>query len=353
MRPKVVITEWVHPEVIERLQRECDVVPNDTRDTLSREELLHRASNAQAIMAFMTDRIDNDFLSLCPELKVISAALKGYDNFDVDACTRRGIWFTIVPDLLTIPTAELAIGLLIGLGRHVLEGDRFIRSCAFKGWRPQLYGTGLAGRTLGIIGMGAVGQAVAQRLAGFGMRALTYNDPVRLPLETEEALRLSPTSFEEVMATSDFVLPLTPLTPATRHLIGRQEIAMMMRGSYLVNVCRGSVVDEQAVAEALADGHLAGYAADAFELEDWALDDRPRIIAPALLTDDSHTLFTPHIGSAVDDVRREIAMQAAQNILQAMNGETPAGALNDPMVTTGKGLPGLYKSIGAACSRSR
>ena len=117
--------------------------------------------------------------------------------------------------------------------------------------------------------------AVAQRLAGFGIRALTYNDPVRLPLETEEALRLSPTSFEEVMTTNDFVLPLTPLTPATRHLIGRREIAMMMRGSYLVNVCRGSVVDEQAVAEALADGHLAGYAADAFELEDWALDNRP------------------------------------------------------------------------------
>jgi phosphonate dehydrogenase len=357
MRPRVVITEWVHPEVIERLKKDCDVLPNDTRDTLPREELLHRASNAQALMAFMTDRIDEDFLSCCPGLKVIGAALKGYDNFDVDACTRRGIWFAIVPDLLTVPTAELAIGLIIGLGRHVPEGDRFIRSGAFKGWRPKLYGTGLAGRTLGIIGMGAVGQAVARRLAGFGMRAVTYNDPVRLPRETEDALRLTPTSFEEVLATSDFVLPLTPLAPATRHLIGSREIAMMMRGSYLVNVCRGSVVDEQAVAGALADGHLAGYAADVFEFEDWALDDRPRMIAPALLADHSHTLLTPHIGSAVDDVRREIAMQAAQNILQALNGEIPAGALNAPAVTAGRVIPGRKAlqsdCVAAACSRSR
>jgi phosphonate dehydrogenase len=357
MRPRVVITEWVHPEVIEHLKKDCDVVPNDTRDTLPREELLHRASHAQALMAFMTDRIDEDFLSYCPGLKVVGAALKGYDNFDVDACTRRGIWFTIVPDLLTVPTAELAIGLLIGLGRHVPEGDRFIRSGAFKGWRPKLYGTGLSGRTLGIIGMGAVGQAVAERLAGFGMRAVTYNDPVRLPRETEEALRLTPTSFEEVLATSDFVLPLTPLAPATRHLIGSREIAMMMRGSYLVNVCRGSVVDEQAVADALADGHLAGYAADVFEFEDWALEDRPRMIAPALLTDDARTLFTPHIGSAVDDVRREIAMQAAQNILQALNGEIPAGALNAPVETAGDIIPGRKAlqsdCVAAACSRSR
>jgi phosphonate dehydrogenase len=357
MRPRVVITEWVHPEVIDLLQRDCDVIPNTTRETLPREELLHRASNAQALMAFMTDRIDEDFLSFCPDLKIVGAALKGYDNFDVEACTRRGIWFTIVPDLLTVPTAELAIGLLISLGRHVPEGDRFIRSGAFRGWRPKLYGTGLAGRTLGIIGMGAVGQAIARRLAGFAMRALTYNDPIRLPRQTEEAWRLTPTSFEEVLTTSDFVLPLTPLTPATRHLIGRKEIAMMMRGSYLVNVCRGSVVDEQAVADALADGHLAGYAADVFEFEDWALDDRPRMIAPELLADKTLTLLTPHIGSAVDDVRREIAMQAAQNILQALKGETPAGALNAPTIVAGKVPPGRKapscECVDEACSRSR
>jgi len=331
MRPKVVITEWVHPEVIHLLEQNCEVIPNQSRETLPRIEILRRASSANAIMAFMTDSIDEFFLAACPDLQVVGAALKGYDNFNVDACTKRGIWFTIVPDLLTIPTAELAIGLLIGLGRHVLEGDRFVRSGEFSGWRPKLYGTGLAGRTVGIIGMGAVGQAIAQRLVGFAPRTVMYNDPTRLRRESEETWRLTPTSFEEVLATCDYVLPLTPLTSETNYLIGRKEIAMMMRGSYLVNVCRGSVVDEQAVADALADGHLAGYAADVFELEDWAREDRPRKIPPSLLDNRAHTLFTPHIGSAVDDVRRQIAMQAARNIIQALGNEIPENAVNQPV----------------------
>ncbi len=331
MRPRVVITEWVHPEVVALLERNSEVVPNQSRETLPRIEVLRRASSADAVMAFMTDSIDDAFLAACPDLKVVSAALKGYDNFDVDACTKRGIWFTNVPDLLTIPTAELAIGLLIGLGRHVLEGDRFVRSGEFNGWRPKLYGTGLAGRTVGIIGMGAVGQAVAQRLVGFAPAIVTYNDPIRLQREREEAWRLTPTSFEEVLATSDYVLPLTPLTSETNYLIGRNEIAMMMRGSCLVNVCRGSVVNEQAVAEALVSGHLAGYAADVFELEDWAREGRPQWIPPSLLADRAHTLFTPHLGSAVDDVRRQIAIQAARNILQALGNKIPENAVNRPV----------------------
>lgn len=333
MRARVVITEWVHPEVIELLKKDCDVIPNDTRNTLPREEILHRASNAHAIMVFMTDSIDDAFLAACPDLKVVGAALKGYDNFNVYACTKRGIWFTIVPDLLTVPTAELAIGLLIGLGRNVLAGDRFVRSGEFNGWRPKLYGTGLAGRTVGIIGMGAVGQAVARRLVGFAPAIVMYNDPIRLQREKEEAWKLTPASFEEVLATSDYVLPLTPLTSETNYLIGRQEIAMMMRGSFLVNVCRGSVVDEQAVADALGEGHLAGYAADVFELEDWAREDRPREIPSSLLANKAHTLFTPHIGSAVDDVRQQIAMQAARNILQALGNEIPDNAVNRPVGT--------------------
>jgi phosphonate dehydrogenase len=331
MRPKVVITEWVHPEVIHLLEQFCEVVPNQSRETLSRIEILRRAASADAVMAFMTDSIDDAFLAACPGLRVVGAALKGYDNFDVDTCAKRGIWFTNVPDLLTIPTAELAIGLLIGIGRHVLEGDRFVRSGDFKGWRPKLYGTGLAGRTIGIIGMGAVGQAVAQRLVGFAPGSVTYYDPIRLQLEKEEAWRLTSTSFEEVLATSDYVLPLTPLTSETNSLIGKKEIAMMMRGSYLVNVCRGSVIDEKAVADALADGHLAGYAADVFELEDWAREDRPRDIPSSLLADRAHTLFTPHLGSAVDDVRRQIALQAARNIIQALGNEIPENAVNRPI----------------------
>ncbi|MDA8337902.1 MAG: phosphonate dehydrogenase [Nitrospiraceae bacterium] len=324
---RVVITHWVHPEVIEFLSQSCEVIPNTTRDTLPREEILKRARDAHAIMAFMPDTVDEDFLSRCPELKIVACALKGYDNFDVGACTRHGVLLTIVPDLLTIPTAELTIGLLIGLTRRILESDCFIRSGKFKGWRPELYGTGLAGHTLGIIGMGAVGQAVARRLTGYEMNVV-YSDPVPIVKEKEEAYGLTRVSFEDLLACNDFVVPMVPLKPETMHLINATTIARMKPGSFLINTCRGSVVDEQAVVDALVSGHLAGYAADVFEMEDWARPNRPRSIPQALLDNVKQTLFTSHLGSAVDNVRREIAMEAARNILQALDGGTPQGAVN-------------------------
>ena len=329
MKPKVVLTHWVHPEIIELLQSVADVIPNTTRDTLPRAEILARARDAQALMVFMPDSIDDDFLAACPQLKIVGAALKGYDNFDVDACTRRGIWFSIVPDLLTIPTAELTIGLLLGLTRRMLEGDRLIRTGSFQGWRPQLYGTGLTGRTIGIIGMGAVGRAIAQRLAGFDMQIL-YCDRVALAPELEDSWQARRVELDELLAASDFVVPMLPMTPETLHLINAGALGKMRPGSYLVNACRGSVVDEAAVVEALASGRLAGYAADVFELEEWARPDRPREIPPALLDNPAQTLFTPHLGSAVAEVRMEIERQAAANIIQALTGEMPCGAINRP-----------------------
>ena len=143
-KAKVVLTHWVHPEIVEMLQEKTDVVANPSRKTFTRDELLERAADADALMAFMPDCIDEDFLKACPKLKVIGAALKGYDNFDVKACTERGIWLTIAPDLLTIPTAELTVGLVLAITRNMLEGDRHIRSGQFNGWRPELYGLGLS-----------------------------------------------------------------------------------------------------------------------------------------------------------------------------------------------------------------
>jgi phosphonate dehydrogenase len=158
-----------------------------------------------------------------------------------------------------------------------------------------------------------------------------YEDIVPLPKEKEEAWGLRPVSLEDLLAKSDFVMPLVPLKPDTFHLINSRTIARMKPGSYLINICRGSVVDEEAVAQALASGHLAGYAADVFEMEDWARVDRPRSIPRALLDDTDHTFFTPHLGSAVDEIRREIALEAARHILQALNGEKPDGAVNSPV----------------------
>lgn len=329
MKPRVVITHWVHPEVVELLNPQCVLVPNPTRESLPREEILRRTKDAQAIMVFMPDSIDEAFLRVCPNLKIVSAALKGYDNFDVEACTRHGVWFSIVKESLTVPTAELAIGLLTAITRRMLSGDRIIRNGRFTGWRPQLYGMGLSGRTLGLIGMGAVGQGVARRAVGLEMKVL-YEDIVPLPKEKEEAWGLTLVPLEDLLAKSDFVMPLVPLKPDTFHLIHSQTIARMKPGSYLINICRGSVVDELAVAQALASGHLAGYAADVFEMEDWARVDRPRSIPQALLDDTDHTFFTPHLGSAVDEIRREITLEAARHILQALNGQKPAGAINSP-----------------------
>lgn len=330
MKPRVVITHWVHPEVIEVLTEKCALVLNPSRESLPPEEILERTRDAQGLMVFMPDSVNEDFLQSCPSLQIISAALKGYDNFDVKACTRRGVWFTIVKQALTVPTAELAIGLLIAVSRRMLTGDAVIRSGGFQGWRPQLYGMGLSGRTLGVVGMGAVGQAVAKRAHGLEMMVL-YHDILPLAKDKEEAWGLTRVSLEQLLEKSDFVMPLLPLKPDTFHLVNSQTLGRMKRGSYLINVCRGSVVDETAVSQAISAGTLAGYAADVFEMEDWARITRPRSIPQALLDDPQHTFFTPHLGSAVDEVRRKVELEAAENILQALDGRIPGGAINDPV----------------------
>ena len=330
MKPKVVITSAVFPEIFDMLREHCEVVANPTRQRLPREVIMARCGDADAVMTFMTDRIDDAFLAACPRLQVIGCALKGYDNYDVEACTRRGIWITNVPDLLTIPTAELTIGLLIGLTRKILAGDRLVRGEAFDGWRPVLYGAGLTGKTLGIIGMGAVGRAIAARLQGYDLELL-YADPRPLDSALEARLGLRHVDLPQLLARSDYVLPMVPFGPQTLHLIDATALASMKRGAFLVNACRGSVVDESAVADALESGTLAGYAADVFELEEWARADRPTTISARLLADTERTLFTPHIGSAVESVRLAIEMEAATNILQALAGEEPRGAINRPM----------------------
>ena len=314
----------MHPEVLNFLRESCEVVENSTRDTLPQDEILRRTKDAQGLMVFMPDSIDATFLDACLELKVIAGALRGYDNFDVAACRDRNVFFTIVPDLLAAPTAELTVGLMIGLGRRMLEGDAHIRSGNFVGWQPILYSPGLMGKTVGIVGMGKLGQALAPRLAGFDCR-LIYSDPIPLSADLEAQWPLQAVSLAELLATSDYVVLMVPLQPSTLHLINKDAIATMKPGSVLINPCRGSVVDEAAVADAIASGHLAGYAADVFEMEDWARTERPRTIDSRLLKDRERTFFTPHLGSAIEDVRREIAMEAAVNLVQALQGKIPQG----------------------------
>ena len=313
---------------------ECEVIAQLDRDVLPAEEVRRRCRDSQAVIMCMADSLDESFLETCPKLVIVAAALKGFDNFDVAACTRRGVWFANVPDLLTIPTAELAVALLLGLGRNVLPGDRSVRSGKFAGWRPTLYGAGLSGRMVGLIGMGALGRAVASRLIAFEV-TLLYTDPVPLPPDDPLRGQVSRVELADLLSRSDYIVLLAPLTADTHHLIDRRRLLLCKPTARLINVGRGSVVDEEAVVEALACGRLAGYAADVFAVEDWALPGRPSRIPPGLLENAERTLFTPHLGSAVDEVRRQISLAAARSVLQALRGDVPENAVNGPTLSGG------------------
>jgi phosphonate dehydrogenase len=327
-RSRVVITHRVHEPVKQHLSRLFDVVANDDVESWPPVKLMQEASEGEGLMVFMPDKIDENFLGHCPRLKVIAAALKGYDNIDLAACSRHGVWVTVVPDLLSQPTAELAMALSLGLVRNVAPGDRLVRSGNFRGWLPVLYGGSLAGKTVGVIGMGRVGHAFARLLAGFNCKII-YDDPVHMSPIQEAFLGIGRAPFDQVIAQSDVVVLLVPLTDATLHLIGNEALSKMKKGAYLVNVGRGSVVDEAAVARALEQGQLAGYAADVFEMEDWAVANHPASVDPALLANSEHTLFTPHLGSAVARTRLEIEMSAAESLIQALRGERPRDAINE------------------------
>ena len=328
MPPKVLVANWVDEEVIDYLGTHCEVVANRDLEPFSREELLSRARNADALIAFMTEDVDESFLKQCPRLRIIACALKGCDNFDIAACTRHGVWVTIVQDLLTTPTAELAVGLMIAVARHIVAGDKFVRTGRFAGWRPKLYGRSLDGSTVGLLGAGAVGKAIARRLSGFRCQLL-YHDEKRLLPDQEDSLRLQRVPLSELVRRSDFLVVALPLNAATQHLVDAELLKTVKPGVYLINPARGSVVDEEAVADALESGQLGGYAADTFEMEDWARADRPATIAPRLIESEK-TVLTPHLGSAVDHIRRDIAMDAARSVVQCLQGLRPDGAVNEP-----------------------
>ena len=325
-KPRCLVTCRIHAEVEEYLGRYCELDLNRSCESLSHEEFCRRVADVDAAMTFMPDKVDEKLLAGAARLKVIGAALKGYDNYDVEAATRHGVWLTYVPDLLTEPTAELTIALMLGLSRNVKAGDRRVRS-EFQGWRPVLFGTGVSGSVVGIIGLGRLGRAVARRLQAWNARLLGF-DVSEKALAEARAFGVEGCALHELLERSDVVLVLTPLTVQTRYLLNAERMALMKKGAFLVNAGRGSCVDETAVAEALERGHLAGYAADVFSFEDWALEGRPERIYPPLLSPELNTLFTPHLGSAVDKVRVAIEMTAARNIVDVLEGRVPANPVN-------------------------
>ncbi|MBL27990.1 MAG: hydroxyacid dehydrogenase [Rhodospirillaceae bacterium] len=329
MRPKVVVTNLAEPAAISVLTPHADVVANDRPAPWSRKELIERSGEAFGILAFMTDAVDDDLLRRCRSLQIVAGALKGADNIDVAACSRRGIWVSVVPDLLSAPTADLAVGLLLALSRNLVTGDRLVRSGGFTGWRPILFGRGLEGATVGIVGMGTLGRALARRLRAFGCRLL-YVDDHPLPPTEERLLAVERRRLAVMAAEADILVLALPLEPRSVHLVNRRLLATLRPGCLLINAARGSLVDEEAVADFLEEGRLGGYAADVFAFEDMSRADRPRTVPDRLRAMPDRTVLTPHLGSAVADARRAIVTEAALNIVDCLEGRRPRCAINDP-----------------------
>src|SRR5581483_1536024 len=235
---------------IEGLRDHCDLDESGNLGPLPRAEFLARASRAEALIAFVSDYVDAEVIDGSPSLRVVASFGKGSDNIDVAACTRRGVLVTINPEALTESTADLALGLILAARRNIVTGDRHVRSGRFRGWHPRnLLGREFHGTDLGVVGFGAIGQAIARRALAFGVR-VSYSDPVRRP-EVEARMGVAYRALEDLLPRSDTVVVAADLRPGNRHLIGREAIRRMKAGALLVNIGRGSLVDEAAVAEAL------------------------------------------------------------------------------------------------------
>ena len=313
---RILVTAKIHDAVAERLRNAGEVIINPGIEPWTPDEVEARARDCDAVMTFMPDRLDATFFAAPGRLKMLACALKGYDNFDIAAAVKAGVRVSIVPDLLTEPTAELALGLAICLARHVRAGDALVRSGGFAGWRPVLYGTGLHGATVAVVGLGRVGRAVIDRLAGFGCARLLGVDP-----QTNDP-RVEMASLQQAATQADYLFLAALLTPATREMIDLQYLAQVKPRQFIINVGRGSVVDENAILGALTSGQLGGYAADVFAFEDWVLEGRPMQVSREL-REHPATLFTPHLGSAVASVRLAIEHRAANNILEFLAGRAP------------------------------
>ena len=273
-----------------------------------------RLSDADALLCLLTDRIDAAVLDAAPRLRVIANAVVGYEHVDLRAATERGIVVTNAPDVLTEATADLTWALILATVRRLPQAERSLRAGEFHGWGFWDYlGGDLAGATLGIFGMGRIGRAVARRAPGFGMR-VAYHSRTRLPPDEEARLGAEWLSFNGLLAMSDVLSLHAPLTAETRHAVGRDALARMRPGAYLVNTARGALVDEAALADALREGRLAGAGLDVYE--------REPAITPALF-DLPNVVLLPHIGSATRDTRTRMAMLAARNVHAVLSGRPP------------------------------
>ncbi|MDQ5824199.1 MAG: D-glycerate dehydrogenase [Chloroflexota bacterium] len=323
---RVLMTQRVPEVAIERLRQAAgdegtlDINPDHDR-IWTKQELIDRlrGGDYNALYCLLTNPVDAEVLDAAPRLKVVANMAVGYNNIQVDEATKRGIAVTNTPGVLTDTTADFAWTLLMASARRVVEADKFLRAGRFYGWGPlMMVGQDVYGKTLGVIGFGRIGRAVAKRATGFDMQVL-YFDRHPADAETEMALNARSVSLEELLRESDYVTIHTDYNPETHHLIGKPELESMKPTAYLINTARGPIVDEAALAEALKNGTIAGAGLDVFERE-------PEV-HPGLLELDNAVL-APHIASASLDTRNAMALMAAENVIAALKGEMPPNCVN-------------------------
>ena len=319
MKHRILVSGHLTEDILSLLAQECDVRANGEDRPMERAELLEAVAAVDGYLSMITDAVDAELMDAAPRLRVVSNMAVGYNNIDVAAATARGIVVTNTPGILTEATAELAFALVLAAARRVVDLDRRTRAGEWTCWAPLLFlSREVSGKTLGVVGLGRIGRAVARRARAFGMRVL-YHNRSRLDEAEERDLGVEYAERDDLLRTSDFVSLHVPLSGETRHLIGPRELGLMKPTAYLVNTSRGAVVDEAALVEALRKKRIEGAGLDVYENEP--------LLAPGL-TALENVVLMPHVGSATVETRARMARMAAENLLSALRGERPAHVVN-------------------------
>ena len=316
---KVFVTRIIPDEGLKLILENCDAEVWQAETPPPKEIIIEKIKDCEGILTLLTDKIDAEIMDRAPKLRIISNYAVGYDNIDVKSATQRGIMVTNTPGVLTETTADLAFALILATARRIVEADKFTRSGKWKSWGPMLFlGRDVYGATLGIIGLGRIGQAVARRAKGFNMKVIYYSRKRKEDVERE--LGVEYRELRSLLREADIVSIHTPLTEETYHLIGEKELSLMKPTAILINTARGAVVDQKALYKALKERRIFGAGLDVYEKEPIDADD------PLLELD--NVVLLPHIGSASVETRGRMARMAAENLLAGLRGEKPPNLVN-------------------------
>jgi glyoxylate reductase len=316
---RVFVTRIIPDEGLKLILENCDAEVWQKETPPPREIIIEKIKDCEGILTLLTDKIDAEIMDNAPKLRIISNYAVGYDNIDVKSATQRGIMVTNTPGVLTETTADLAFALILATARRIVEADKFTRSGKWKSWGPMLFlGRDVYGATLGIIGLGRIGQAVARRAKGFNMKVIYYSRKRKEDVERE--LGVEYRELHSLLREADIVSIHTPLTEETYHLIGEKELSLMKPTAILINTARGAVVDQKALYKALKERRIFGAGLDVYEKEPIDADD------PLMELD--NVVLLPHIGSASVETRGMMARMAAENLLAGLRGERPPNLVN-------------------------